>query len=301
MFFIVLLTGCATPQVTALLAQLPAALPERAQLASTPFYPQEIYQCGPAALATVLVHAGVATTPEALVSQVYLPDRKGSLQAEMLAATRRHGLVAYPLAPRMEDVLREVAAGTPVVVLQNLTFSFAPLWHYAVTIGYDLPRGEITLRSGVTRKLLMTLGNFEGTWARSAYWAMVALPPDRLPASAVEDTYVAAAIALERASPAAARRAYTTALARWPRNLTARIGLGNTAYATKDLAAAEAAYRQATQHHPSAADAWNNFAQVSLDLGRKDEALAAAQRAVALGGPHLAQYKTTLEAITRSR
>ncbi len=301
LFFIILLTGCATPQVTALLAQPPAKLPERTQLASTPFYPQELYQCGPAALATVLVHAGVAITPEALVSQVYLPDREGSLQAEMLAATRRHGLVAYPLKPQLEDLLSEIAAGTPVVVLQNLIFSFAPLWHYAVAVGYDLPREEITLRSGVTRELVVTLSNFERTWARSAYWAMVALPPDRLPATAAEDTYVAAVIALERASPAAAQRAYATALARWPRNLTARIGLGNTAYAMKDFATAEAAYRQATHDHPSAADAWNNLAQVLLDLGRKDEALTAAQRAVALGGPRLAQYQATLEAVTRSR
>lgn len=301
LFLITLLTGCATPRVTALLAQPPAALPERVQLASTPFYPQELYQCGPAALATVLVQSGVKTTPEALVPQVYLPDREGSLQAEILAATRRHGLVAYPLAPRLEDLLREVAAGTPVLVLQNLTFSFAPLWHYAVVVGYDLPREEITLRSGVTRDLAMTLSNFDRTWARSTYWAMVALPPDRLPVSVAEDTYIAAAIALERATPAAARRAYTTALARWPRNLTAQIGLGNTAYAMKDLAAAETAYRRATWDHPAAADAWNNLAQVLLDLGRKDEALAAAQRAVALGGPRLSRYRATLEAITHPR
>ena len=66
------------------------------------------------------------TSPEALVEQVYLPQREGSLQAEMLAAPRRHGLVSYPLAPRLADLLKEVAAGTPVIVLQNLTFSFAP-------------------------------------------------------------------------------------------------------------------------------------------------------------------------------
>ena len=85
------LTGCATPQVAALLARPPATLPARVELTGVPFHPQEEYQCGPAALATVLVHAGVATTPDALVPEVYLPARGGSLQAEMLAAARRHG------------------------------------------------------------------------------------------------------------------------------------------------------------------------------------------------------------------
>ncbi len=298
---VLLTAGCATPQVSALLAQHPAALPGRAELGTVPFYPQELYQCGPAALATVLVYAEVATSPEALAPQVYLPERQGSLQAEMVAVTRRHGLVAYRIALRLEDVLREVAAGNPVIVLQNLAFGFAPLWHYAVVIGYDLPQEEIILRSGTTFRLVMTLSNFERTWARSGYWAMVALPPERLPSTAAAEAYVAAAAALERVSSTAGRRAYGTALARWPGNLVARIGSGNTAYAMKDLVAAEAAYRQATRDHPHAADAWNNLAQTLLELDRKDEALAAAKRAVDLGGPRLAQYQATLKSIVESR
>lgn len=296
-----LLAGCATPQVAALLAQPPATLPLRVELAAVPFHPQEEYQCGPAALATTLAHAGVETTPDALVPQVYLPARKGSLQAEMLAAARRHALTAYLLPPELENLLQEVADGTPVIVLQNLAFEFAPLWHYAVVVGYDLPREEIILRSGTTRRLVTTLSNFERTWARSGHWAMLTLPPERLPATASEDRYVAAIAALERVAPDAARRAYTTALGRWPESLPARIGQGNAASAMRDWSGAEAAYREATRRHPQAADAWNNLAQTLLELARRGEALAAAQRAVAIGGPRLDQYRATLQAITEAR
>lgn len=295
------LTGCATPQVAALLAQPAATLPARVELTGVPFYPQEEYQCGPAALATVLMHAGTATTPDALAPQVYLPGRDGSLQAEMLAAARRHGLVAYRLEPRLKDVLREAAAGTPVIVLQNLALAFAPLWHYAVVIGYDLPREEIILRSGTTRRAVMTLGSFERTWARGDHWGMLALTPERLPATADEDHYVVSVAALERVAPAAARRAYTTAIERWPGNLAARIGQGNAAYAMRDLPGAEAAYREAIRRHPNAADAWNNLAQALLELQQRHEALAAAQRAVDIGGPRLAQYQATLRAIAASQ
>jgi tetratricopeptide (TPR) repeat protein len=232
---------------------------------------------------------------------VYLPEREGSLQTEMLAAARRQERIAYRLAPRLEDLLQEVAAGTPVVVLQNLAFAFIPRWHYAVVVGYDRTTEEIVLRSGTTRRLVMSLSNFERTWARSDHWAMVAVPPERLPATAAEDTYVAAAVALERVSANAAQRAYAAALSRWPRNFVARIGSGNLAYAMKDFVAAEAAYRQATRDHPEAADAWNNLAQTLLEVGRKDEALDAAQRAVALGGPRLMQYETTLKTIAGAR
>jgi len=294
---VALLAGCAAPQTSMLLERGPEGLPPHAELSSVPFYPQEAHQCGPAALATALGAEGLEISPDALTPEVYLPGREGSLAEEMIAATRRHAFIAYRLAPNLENVLREVASGTPVVVLQNLSLPIMPQWHFAVVVGYDLPREQLVLRSGVTRHYVMTMSNFERTWARSGYWAMVALPPDRLPATATADGYVSAAIALERTNVAAARKAYATALSRWPDNVVAELGLGNAAYAMGDLAAAEHAYRSATRAHPESGDAWNNLAQVLADTKRPEEARAAAQRAVALGGPRLAQYQETLRAL----
>jgi tetratricopeptide (TPR) repeat protein len=294
-----LLAGCAAPQTRALLEEQ-HALPPRIELAKVPFFPQEDYQCGPASLAEALSFSGVAATPESLLAQVYIPDRQGSLQAEMLAATRRHGRLAYRVGPTLDELLKEVAAGTPVLVLQNLAFGFAPVWHYAVVIGYDLAREEVVLRSGVTERLAMTLSNFERVWARSGYWAMAALPPGRLPASPDANTYAQSAAALERVDARAARAAYDAGLARWPDNLLLAVGAGNTAYAARDYTAAARAYRRATEAHPDSGDAWNNLAQALLDLGRREDARAAAQRAVDIGGPRIANYRSTLEAAGRS-
>jgi len=297
---VALAAGCAAPQISSLIERRPVGLPQTAEITAAPFFPQEDYQCGPASLAAALVHAGREATPESLLPQVYLPARKGSLQAEMLAAARRHRLVAYALAPRMEDLLRELAAGTPVLVLQNLALDWWPQWHYAVAIGYDLDARQIVLRSGVTRRLSMSLDTFEHTWARSGHWAMLALPADRLPATATESAYVSAVASLERIAPAAARQGYATALARWPRSLAAQIGLGNASYAMRDLTGAAAAYLRATSDHPESADAWNNLAQALHDQGSRAPALAAARRAVSLGGPRLPAYRETLDGILRA-
>src|SRR5205823_8928965 len=134
-FILLALCGCAglAPQTATLRETLAPALHERFELTQVPFFPQDEYQCGPAALATALASSGVKVTPEELVPQVYIPERKGSLQVEMLAAARRHGLISYQLAPRLEDLLRELNAGTPVIVLQNL--GIGESWHYAVAIG----------------------------------------------------------------------------------------------------------------------------------------------------------------------
>lgn len=269
------------------------ALPQRVELTAVPFHPQEAYQCGPAALATVLEHAGQERSPEALKNEVYLPQRKGSLQAELLAATRRTGLLPYILEPSPEALLTEVAAGQPVLVLQDLGFLFVPSWHYAVVVGYDQATRELILRSGREPREIVAFADFDRSWEKSGRWAFVAVAPDRLPASATESRFVAAAVALEGVSPDAAARAYGLALERWPDNLPARIGQGNVAYRRHDLAAAETAYRRATVDHPEAAAAWNNLAQALHAAGRRSEALAAVRRAIEIGGPWRDFYMAT--------
>jgi tetratricopeptide (TPR) repeat protein len=300
-FLAVLLTGCAT-QPRALLQQSSSELPPRAELAATPFFPQERYQCGPAALAMSLAMAGIDVTPEALKPQVYVPQREGSLQPEMLATARRNGAVAITIPPSLEALLTELAAGHPVLVLQNLSLAWIPLWHYAVAIGYDLEQDEIILRSGTTERLVMPLFTFEKTWERSNRWGMVTLPPGRLPATAGEAAVVDALLAFEKTSDAShAHKAYASALQRWPHNLALQLGLGNTAYAAGDRRAAAAAFRQATQEHPDNAPAFINLATVLLELGDVKQARQAAENALALGGPWRETAATTLQAIEHEK
>jgi hypothetical protein len=293
---VALLAGCATPQTRMLTAERPAV--SRAELVEVPFFPQQEYQCGPAALATVMVAAGKPVTPEELAPQVFLPQRQGSLQVEMMAAPRRHGLVSLPLAPQLGDVLAEVAAGNPVVMLQNLALDWYPMWHYAVVVGYDLDRETIILRSGEERRLELPLATFERTWARGKHWAMLALPPHKLSQTVAPEAHVRAVVALEKAGFAdAARSAYHAVLGKSPDNLTALLGAGNTAHALGDLAGSERAFRLAAERHPDSDAALNNLAQVLADQGKLGEAEAVAQRALALRGPNGVVAAQTLREI----
>ena len=92
--FCLLLAGCAT-RAPLLRGQLTG--PAAVELDDVPFHAQREYQCGPAALAMLLGQSGVSLTPDALVPEVYLPGRAGSLQPELIAAVRRHDRVAYVL------------------------------------------------------------------------------------------------------------------------------------------------------------------------------------------------------------
>jgi predicted Zn-dependent protease len=169
-------------------------------------------------------------------------------------------------------------------------------------VGYDLDQGTVTLNSGVTESLQMPLSTFERTWARGGYWGMLVLRPGEFPDPVVEKTYVDAAAGIERAGRhLAAAQAYRSAVGRWPENLVAGTGLGNTLYKLGQRRAAAKAYRAVIRSNPRAADAFNNLAQVASELGDLDEAERAARTAVSLGGANIALYRDTLRAVLAVR
>lgn len=273
--------------------------PAPAAVISVPFHAQEDHQCGPAALAMALGWSGVGITPTELAAEVYTEGRKGSLQPDLVAAARRHDRVAYVIEGR-DELLAELAAGNPVVVLQNLGLSWLPRWHYAVVLGRDSVKGTFVLHSGREANRTVADATFFHTWERAGAWGLLTLAPQRIPATAEEQRWLDAVVGLEQAGRAeAAALAYRTAVERWPASLGARIGLANAHYAVGDLDAAEQTLRAAIVAHPSAAVAWNNLAHVLGERGRKTAALAAARRAVEIGGPDVAVYRETLGEIER--
>jgi tetratricopeptide (TPR) repeat protein/predicted small lipoprotein YifL len=281
------LAGCAAQGPLLGPAAQHNALPEFVELIQTPFFPQEDYQCGPAALATVLTESGVDVAPDDLVAKVYIPERRGSLQLEMLAATRSLGRLAYVIRPDLDAVMAEVAAGRPALVMQNLGLSFAPVWHYAVVVGYNAGSDEFILRSGITERRLMSAPKFARSWGASQNWGMVALRPGELPAMPDQADYLRAAASLEAVGQQAqARAAFEAAVEYWPHSGAALFGLANAYYLSGDLVDAEQTYRLSLEREPGSVAMRNNLAQVLLDQGRCVEAWSEIDRALAKSDPH---------------
>lgn len=297
---LVALTGCATPQVSQLQATPPPGVARTARLTHVPFVAQEDYACGPASLHMAMAAAGREVPLQTLMDAAYLPERKGTLQVEMLAAVRRQGLVAYPLEPSLQAVLREIDAGHPVVVFLNLSLPVYPVWHYAVAVGYDLDRNVMVLHSGPQAFSEMSLNAFERTWERSGNWAMVVLPASTIPATAQPLAFLKALSALEPLHPEAARAGYARATQRWPHERNFWLGLGNAAVATNDAQGALQAYLDAVQRFPDFADAWNNLAQWYQQAGQLQPAKDAIARALALGGPRKPQYQALSDSLNRN-
>jgi hypothetical protein len=216
---LVLLTACSSEPV---LSPITSRLPERVELSDVPFFPQNAFQSAPAAMASMLLQRGVNTDPGLLKDRVYIAGRD-DMRPALVATAEAHDMLVYPLQPTMDALLGEVAAGNPVLVLQNVGMDMWPDWHYAVVVGYDLHKQTLTLRSGGSRRLQSDFAAFEKSWKSSERWAVLTLPANLLPASAQRPVWLKAAAELKEAGRAdAAQRAYRAAAERWPEQTTSQ-------------------------------------------------------------------------------
>jgi tetratricopeptide (TPR) repeat protein len=248
----------------------------------------------------VLQVTGIEVLPETLAPLVYIPERRGSLQVEMIAAARGYDRVPYILQPSLDALLVELRAGHPVLVMQNLGWDVYPLWHYAVVIGYRPARDEIVLRSGVTERLVMDARAFMDDWSKAGRWGVAVLEPDELPAADDPRGYLRAVAGMEEAGRyAAAARAYAAAVQRWPDEPAAWLGLGNARYALGDAAGAESAYREALERRENLTVARNNLAQLLAERGCTAAARREIERALVDAPPGLVEtVRATRDEIT---
>ena len=267
MLLCVMLSACAT--------RGPVLSSRATELAGTPFFPQARYQCGPAALATVLAASGVQVTADELTPRVFIPERRGSLQLEMVSAARDYRRLPLVLPRHLEGIVAELEAGRPVLVLHNYGWRWWPRWHYAVVVGYDPARDEFTLRSGRERDRRMRTRHFMVYWYHAGRWAMVALRPGETAANDDARLYLETAAAFERvASPEDALAAFDAAVKRWPHEPIGWVGRGTAEYRGGDLRAAARDYSHAVRIDPTQLGARNNLAQSLLDLGCPHHALS---------------------------
>ena len=252
---------------------------ETEQQLVVPFVPQEKYQCGPAALAMMLQWAGKPVSANSLIDEVWLPEREGSLGIELRAAARSRGLMAYPVE-NSEALFRELQAGRPVLVLQNLALRRWPQWHFAVVTGYQDEGNTMVLHSGTDAGKTTHWNRFIRTWARADQWGFTLVEPGQLPASADPESLFRAVSALPNAEAF-----WPAAVEAFPNSGKLWFGHGNSLWSQGQQQPALDAFQRATRQAPDFAAAWNNLAYAQQALGDEEGARDSICRAHALA-PH---------------
>lgn len=291
---LLLLSACARSPI--LLESTKAQLIPQVELSSVPFHAQTEYQCGPATLAMVLNYQQVAVEVNDLIPQVFLPGREGSVQPEMLATVRRYDQLAIPIRGTMDALLGHLAAGDPVIVMQNLALPAFPMWHYAVAIGFDLPSETLILRSGEIERHTMSFSRFDATWARTKRWGFVVAEPGTLPEGISARNALAAISAYEELhGPEATLSSWQTLSQRFPDNAMAQFAKGNALYASNRATEAMEAFKKATEITPTMGAAWLNLGILLLQQEARNEARSALHQAAAIEGEWQPQAQQLLD------
>ena len=226
-------------------------------------------------------------SPDELVDKVYIPQRKGALQIEMIAAAREYGRIPYRLNPQFSAIKNELLNGRPVLVFQNLGWRIRPVWHYAVVIGYDPQTGTVRLRSGTHANKRLSLDKFLQTWQRAQAWAVVALKPGELPANVSFDRFFQSLTDMNKSSSKQSMLAlYQLASRQFADKPITWFALANSYLQLKEYSKAVKNYQQVLTLKPNHVAARNNLAYSLSMLACYDEALEQAQSAIEFSQNH---------------
>jgi tetratricopeptide (TPR) repeat protein len=170
--------------------------------------------------------------------------------------------------------------------MQNLALPRAPVWHYAVVVGYSADENRFVLRSGEEERRQERAARFLRSWDLADRWGFVAVRPGEIPVTSEPDSYMRVLVgAAEQLEPSALGQAYTAALTRWPDDPFVLFLTASKEHAADHLAPAESLYRRLLAIDPAHAAARNNLANVLLERGCLEEAAREARAALASAGP----------------
>lgn len=210
---LVLLSACANgPQLLPQTMQLP----ERVELADVPFFQLSDAQGGPSALAALLNHHGVISSPGLVDERMQQLAKGQSPQAALAAVARSYELLVYPLPGNLDALMQQVSAGYPVLLMQDRLFA-GPGLQFAVLVGYDQRERTLVLRSGNTRRWYTSFASFDNAWGEAGRWAVLIQPTNQLPAQADKAVWLNAARDFQQQGRGeAAQRALRSARQVWP-------------------------------------------------------------------------------------
>lgn len=219
-------------------------------------------------------------TTDEIDKRTLIPQKKGTLQTELVATARADGLLVYKIEPSLNTLIKELNDNHPVIVLVNRGFSWYPLWHYAVVTGYDSSKQQIMTHFYNSPNESLSVETFMNIWQRSDNWAIVPVPPRIVPSTANATDYFEAAYDLERVSqPAFALQAYTAGLKRWSDNVDLLFAAANLNYSLGKRAEAKREYQNILDKDPSHPLALNNLASMLCEEGNTGEALGLIRKA----------------------
>lgn len=160
----------------AVLAGLSAHPGEGRYIRDVPFFPQDQYMCGPAALAGVIGFWGGSAGMDDVARGVYEEKLKGTLPMDLLIYAREKGFDASYYRGSFDDLREKISSGTPLILFLNLGYDAYPVGHYIVVVGYDDRAGVVLAHSAMNREEVFTYKRLKGYWEKTGFSTLIVRP-----------------------------------------------------------------------------------------------------------------------------
>ncbi len=141
-----------------------------------PFVKQTEYDCGPAALASVLSFRGRAVDLARITASVYVPKLRGTLPMDLERYAKDEGFKTSSSAGTAANLKKAIVSNIPVICLLDLGFGFYRQPHFVTVIGFDDENGLFIIHDGDTPNRTMRYDDFEKKWSRAGKWMIVIEP-----------------------------------------------------------------------------------------------------------------------------
>jgi len=169
----IIISGCANRNFSAV---RPGIEGRGHYIDGVPFYRQQEYSCGPAALASILAFWGRPANLEQITAAVYLPKLRGTLPMDMENFMRDTGFETFSAAGTLEAVKSHIRAERPVICLLDLGFGLYRQPHYVTVLGFDDVNAVLIVHDGLQANRVISYDTFEKEWSRAGYWMLIVRP-----------------------------------------------------------------------------------------------------------------------------
>jgi ABC-type bacteriocin/lantibiotic exporter with double-glycine peptidase domain len=169
----IIISGCATRNFSTL---RPGIEGRGHYIDGVPFYRQQEYSCGPAALAGILAFWGRPASLKQITAAVYLPELHGTLPMDMENFMREAGFETFSAAGTLEEVKVHIRTGRPVICLLDLGFGLYRQPHYVTVLGFDDVNAVLIVHDGLQANRVISYDAFEREWSRAGYWMLTVRP-----------------------------------------------------------------------------------------------------------------------------